>query len=93
MPDLNVTNNTGAHRFEVTVDGLLSQVAYRMSGDTITFLHTEVPKELEGQGIAKALAEVALNHARDNELQVVPLCPFINAYIMRHPEYQPLVKA
>lgn len=85
-------NNTEHHRFEATVDGMLSEVAYRFFVDTITFLHTEVPEELEGKGIAKALAKAALDHARDNDLKVVPLCPFIAAYIKRHPEYQPLVK-
>lgn len=87
-----VTNNTQLHRFEAVIDGLLSEVAYRQFDDTITFLHTEVPVELEGKGIAKALAKAALDHARDNGLKVVPLCPFIAAYIKRHPEYQPLVK-
>ena len=87
-----VTNDTERHRFEAVVDGLVSEVAYRSFDDTITFLHTEVPESLEGRGIAKALAKAALDHARDNNLKVVPLCPYIAAYIKRHPEYQPLVK-
>jgi len=62
-----------------------------LTGPNITFTHTEVPEELEGQGIASQLARFALEDARACGLAVIPLCPFINAYIRRHQEYLPLV--
>ena len=89
--DVEVVNNPERHRFETRVDGNLAQVGYRVQGDVITFTHTEVPESLSGRGIANQLAETALTFARDNGMQVVPLCPFIATYIKRHPEYQPLV--
>ena len=87
-----IINNEAAHRFETTVEGLLSQAAYRRSGNVITFTHTEVPEALSGRGIANQLAKYALDYSRDNGLEVVPICPFISAYIKRHPEYQTLVR-
>src|SRR5260370_166538 len=92
MPDdpIIVTNNEAAQQYEARVDGLLSLVAYRLHGDRIVFTHTEVPAALEGRGIASVLARTALADASARQLQVVPLCPFVRAYIERHPEYQSL---
>lgn len=91
-PELaEVRNNRAAHRFELELDGRLALIAYIERGDRITFTHTEVPPELEGQGIAGRMAKVALEYAREQQLRVVPLCPYVAGYIRRHPEYQPLV--
>lgn len=64
---------------------------YKLSGGTIVFMHTEVPESLEGQGVGSALVRGALEHAREQGYGVAPLCPFVAAYIRRHPEYQDLV--
>jgi uncharacterized protein len=92
MPDeIRIVNNLERHRFETRVNGVLAQVAYRISGDVITYTHTEVPESLAGKGIANMLAVAALEYAKDNNLKVIPQCPFIATYIKRHQEYQPLV--
>lgn len=90
--EVEVVDNSAAGRFEARVDGQLAYTAYHRSPGTITFTHTEVPPALEGHGIGAALARAALEHARAEGLRVVPLCPFIAAYIRRHPEYQSLVR-
>lgn len=93
MPEtIEVVNNPERHRFETRLNGVLAMASYRLSGDVITFTHTEVPDTISGHGVANKLARTALDHARENGLTVVPLCPFIAAYIKRHPEYQSLVK-
>lgn len=89
----DVTDNRAEHEFELEVDGHRAIAAYQLEGDTIVFTHTFVPKKLEGRGIASKLIRAALDSARDRGLKVVPLCPFVKAYIERHPEYQALVKA
>ena len=58
----------------------------------IIYTHTEVPDALEGRGIGSKLARTVLDYARAAHLAVVPSCPFIRAYIARHPEYQDLVR-
>jgi hypothetical protein len=91
--DIQVQNNEAAQRFEVVQDGHLAELDYQRQGNRIIFTHTGVPRALEGRGIGGALAKAGLEFARANELQVVPLCPFVRSYIERKPEYQPLVSA
>ncbi|NNU27666.1 GNAT family N-acetyltransferase [Isoptericola sediminis] len=63
---------------------------YERSGDVVSFDHTEVPSELEGQGVGSALARGALDTVRARGERIVVKCPFIRAYLERHPEYQDL---
>ncbi|MES2096610.1 MAG: GNAT family N-acetyltransferase [Pseudomonadota bacterium] len=87
----NVTDNRAEHEFELVVDGHRAIAAYQMEGDTIVFTHTLVPKKLEGRGVASRLIKAALDSARDRGLKVIPQCPFVKAYIDKHPEYQALL--
>jgi len=87
---MDVTRNDAQHRFEATVDGHVGVLVYSESGDRVTLIHTEVPPELRGRGIADALARVALDDARRRSLYVRPLCPFVQAFMKRHPEYTDL---
>ena len=91
--NLQVTNNIGKSRFEVEVDGSVGFAEYTLTDDTIVFTSTEVPSELEGQGIGSKLVRTGLDHARKEDLHVWPTCPFVKSYIDRHPEYQELVPA
>jgi uncharacterized protein len=87
---MDVTRNDARHRFEVTVDGYTAILAYREVDGRVTLIHTEVPPELRGRGIADALARTALVDARERGLMVRPLCPFVQAFVKRHPEYATL---
>lgn len=86
MTDLNIDNNILANRFAVQVNGGLAVLDYRITGDTIFLLHVEVPVSEQGQGIASRLSKAALEFSRDRGLKVVPRCPFVAAYMRRHPE-------
>jgi predicted GNAT family acetyltransferase len=86
-----VRDNAEKHQFELVVDGYTSLAEYRLKPGVITFVHTEVPKELGGRGIGSKLAKGALDQVRARGLKVVPLCPFIKAWIEKHPEYQDLL--
>jgi predicted GNAT family acetyltransferase len=91
--DIEVVDNPGGSRFEVTVDGHHAGAAYyQRHGDVITFTHTEVDDEFEGHGVGSRLARGALDSARAQGLQVDPQCPFIKEYIERHEEYADLVR-
>ncbi len=89
--EVEVQHNEAASRFEAEVNGYLAVAEYIRAGEQIVFTHTEVPEELEGHGVASQLIRTALDHAREQNLEVVPNCQFVAAYIRRHPEYQPLV--
>ncbi|TNE47306.1 MAG: N-acetyltransferase [Deltaproteobacteria bacterium] len=91
MSDANVRHNPSENRFEVQKDGHLAVLDYRMEDSNIRFIHTGVPEELGGQGIGKQLAVAGLTYAKENQLGVIPQCPFVRGYIERHPEWQEYV--
>lgn len=90
---IEVTDNRAESQYEASIDGALALVAYQLRDDAIVFLHTEVPRALEGRGIGGQLAKIVIEDAKARGLAIVPRCPFIRAYIDRHPEYEPLVQA
>jgi predicted GNAT family acetyltransferase len=86
-----VRDNVQLHRFELDAGGHVAYSNYRRDGDTLTVMHTEVPAALNGKGIGSALARGLLDLARAQGLKVVPLCPFVAAYIAKHTEYADLL--
>ena len=86
-----VIDNHAERRFELHADGEMSVLTYRISGDRIRLIHTEVPRDQRGRGYADLLARAALERAARDHLRVVPLCPFVRAFLERHPEYNTLV--
>ena len=87
----NVTNNQAEQQYEVAAGAEPAVAAYRMEGNTISFTHTIVPEELEGQGIATKLISGALADVRKRGLKVVPLCSFVQHHIETHREEQDLL--
>lgn len=87
-----------ASRFEIHVDGRVAGFAeYRIKPDgahpgLLVFTHTEIDGKYEGRGLGSTLIRTALDAARDRGVPVRPDCPFVRAYIARHPdEYLALV--
>lgn len=72
-------------------DALAGILQYRRRPALIALVHTEVQPSFEGQGVGGALARFALEDARASGIAVLPFCPFVSAYIQRHPEYAELV--
>jgi len=92
MPDTSaVSHDPGTGRFQIHTDAGTALLTYLRHGDEIEMMHTEVPEALEGRGYGAALAEAALDYARQQGSKVRPSCPFVAAYIQRHPAYQDLV--
>ncbi len=90
--DVQVLDHPDQSQYEARLAGQLAGVAaYRLGEDMITFTHTEVEPQHEGQGIGGALARFALDDARSRGLQVRPRCSFIRGWIERHPDYADLV--
>ncbi|WP_019516712.1 GNAT family N-acetyltransferase [Sphingomonas sp. Mn802worker] len=87
----SVIDNKAEQEFELTVDGYRAVAAYQLEGDTIVFTHTEVPPAIEGRGVGTKLIQAALDSARDRGLKVVPQCPFVRAYMDKHPEMRDML--
>ncbi|GAA4216387.1 GNAT family N-acetyltransferase [Sphingomonas endophytica] len=86
-----VTDQRSEQEFALEVDGHRAVAAYQLEGTTIVFTHTVVPPEIEGRGVGTKLIRGALDIVRDRGLKVVPQCPFVRAYIEKHPETRDLL--
>ncbi len=87
-----VVEDGPASRFTVLVDGEVAGfAAYRRSGSTISFTHTQIDERFEGRGLGSVLVRSALDAARAEGAAVLPFCPFVRRYISRHREYLDLV--
>ena len=66
-----------------------AEITYSKAGSSkIIIDHTEVADALEGEGVGKALVEHAVSYARENDLTVIPLCPFAKSVIERDESLQ-----
>lgn len=89
--DYQLIDNTEKNQYEFHVNGFIPKIQYRKTGNKIYLTHTEVPVELQGKGIGNLLIKEVLEDIKQKELKLVPICPFVAAYIKRHPEWSFLV--
>ena len=71
-------------RFVHLEGGALAELDYELKGDRFFLLHTEVPEQLEGQGLGGRLVRSALDRARREQLTIVPWCPFARRWLKEH---------
>ena len=89
---IEIQDHPDRSRYEILVDGELAGLAdYRCDGAVIDLPHTEIAEAFGGQGLASKLIAAVLDDARDRGLAVLPHCPFVRAYIAKHPDYLGLV--
>jgi hypothetical protein len=84
-----VVDNAGAHRFEVHDGGHLAELTYKVRGEggkELVLIHTGVPDELGGRGIAGELVGAAVERARSEGLTIVPHCSYARSWLEKHPE-------
>jgi predicted GNAT family acetyltransferase len=87
-----VRENKDEHRFEVWVgDKLAGTALYQGRGPTLPFVHTEIDPRFEGQGLGSVLIRQSLDAVRARGEQVLPYCPFVKAFIAKHPDQLDLV--
>jgi len=91
MSEPIITHVAEFQRFETIVDGHVALTEYRQANGVRTFIHTLVPPELEGRGLGGKLARFALDDTRAAGLKVIARCPFIKAWIGKHPDYADLL--
>ncbi len=86
-----VRHNQKRRRFEIELEGYTGYLEYVLGERTMDLIHTYVPEEIGGKGVAAALVEEVLTYARDNNMKIIPTCSYIELYLVRHQEYEPLV--
>ncbi|ESU29533.1 hypothetical protein FLJC2902T_09400 [Flavobacterium limnosediminis JC2902] len=89
---MSIRINEEKECFELEVDGHIAFTEYKITKQNIIFLtHSEVPKVLEGKGVGSALALKTLQWIKEKGYPLAPLCPFVAAYIKRHPEWKEIL--
>ncbi len=88
---MNIINNTQHQQYQAELNGEKAYIEYRWYKGDLAFMHTSVPEQFEGLGIASAMARFALNDARKQGVKIMLYCPFMAGFVKKHPEYQDLV--
>ena len=88
---ITVINNENEKRYQAIVEGHLVKIDYITTKDKMYLTHTEVPPALEGKGLGKAIVEQALEDIKQQGKELVPLCPFVAAFLKRNPEWAELL--
>ena len=82
--EIRVVDVPGERRYVVRLDGHEAELIYRLRGDRLVLVHTEVPDELSSHGIGGRLVAAAVERARAEHLTVVPWCPFARSWLREH---------
>ncbi len=83
------TENDNGGRFFIEENGKrLALMTYsKTNANKIRIDHTEVDASLKGEGIGKDLVAEGVKYARENDLKIVPLCPFAKSEFEKHDDY------
>lgn len=89
---LRVQDNPDRKRFEGYLgDELVGIVEYIPLDGKVIATHTEVLEAYEGQGLGSQLVTGMLEMLQAEGRLVQPLCPYVAAYLQRHPEWADVV--
>ena len=87
-----VTENTQQRRFELPVaDGALAAAYYRLDNGRVLLIHTEVPSEFSGQGMASQLAHGTFELLRKSGRKAIAKCSFMRRFLVKNPQYSDIV--
>jgi predicted GNAT family acetyltransferase len=92
MTESPVVDNAAERRYELHVgNDVAGIIRYVVAPASLTLVPTDIDPAYEGRGLGSVLVAGALDDIRARGLRVVPLCPFVRAFLERHPEYADLV--
>ena len=90
----SVRDNPQELRYELLDDrgAMIREIRYVIEPGAVALVHTEVDPGFQGQGLASELVQGAMNDLRDRGLKMIPVCPYVRAWLRRHPEQADLVE-
>jgi len=93
MSSVTIRNDPERERYVAEIDGeVVGYTVYHIRhGGIYFFVHTEIEQGFGGEGIGETLVRQALDDVRAKEGAIVPLCPYVAAFIEKNPEYDTLV--
>ncbi|MBL8298801.1 MAG: N-acetyltransferase [Rhodanobacteraceae bacterium] len=86
-----IEHAAAAGRFFAQVNGYQCVLDYRLTGDRMSIVHTWVPAQIGGRGIAASLTRAAVDAARTAGWKIEPLCSYARVWFERHPEHRDLL--
>jgi len=89
--DIEIKQNTEQNRFVSSVEGYEAVLEYTLKDNVIDLYRTFAPPELRGKGVAGKIVKYVLEHAKENNLKVIPTCPYVKGYIERKEDYKELL--
>jgi len=89
--DIPLLKNKEKSRFEIEIEGKYAFINYGEFGNQVALVHTETDPELSGKGAASAVIEKTLHYLDENNIELLPFCPFVFAYIQRNPDWKRIV--
>ena len=89
--DFEIKHDVEQNRFVSYYEGHKAVVEYTLKDNVIDLYRTFTPPELRGKGIAGKLVKFALEHAKENNLKIIPTCSYVKGYIERHENYKELL--
>lgn len=91
MEEPEVKHDKQQEKFYIDIEGDNVHLDYSLRKDKIDLYHTYTPPHLRGRGLAGKVVEFAFNYAKENNLKVIPSCPFIPYFLEKNPQYNELV--
>jgi len=86
--EVKIQQDEKERKFYADVEGNEAVIEYAKMGDIYNLLHTFVPEELRGQGVADQFVRGTLDEIRRQGAKFLPSCAFVQAFLKKHPEYQ-----
>ena len=90
-----ITHRRDGHRGAFVIDRAgrtLAELAYTVGGAVVILEHTEVDSALRGTGAGARLVKAAVEWARAEKKQLMPLCPFAKSVFDKTPDYGDVLK-
>ena len=82
-----VIDNPEALRYELWLGNeLAGEIRYTREDGKVVLVHTEVEPRHKGEGLGNVLVQGALDDLRERGLEYRVVCPFVRAYLRRHPQ-------
>jgi uncharacterized protein len=82
----SVLDDLEHNRLLFAEDGQEAELIYRVNGNRLVLIHTEVPEYFRGQGIGSLLVQAAVDRASKAGETVVPVCPYARKWLQDHPD-------
>lgn len=88
IESMDVMHDEARNLFRVEAEGHTAYVEYAVHDGALDILHTIVPSEIGGKGIASVLVKAAYDYALEHGLKPLATCSYAVVWLQRHPEYR-----